>query len=179
LLGSRQDKEPGIFKTKANRAGITSFVSPELVNGTLKQGFGFYNKLSSPLAKAIFMMFLVAEVHPFSDGNGRVGRIMMNAELVSADEQRILVPTVYRNNYLQALRALSHNGLPNPLVRVLDFAQKYTKAVSWDNYDQALETLTKTYAFLDPNVADEEGIHLFLPSRVIDIAPINHQLQNS
>ncbi|MDR2825710.1 MAG: Fic family protein [Deltaproteobacteria bacterium] len=168
LLSARPDKEPGIFKTKANRAGITSFVSPELVPGTLKQGFGFYTRLSSPLAKAIFMMFMVAEVHPFSDGNGRVGRIMMNAELVSAGEQRIIIPTVYRNNYLQALRALSHNGIPNPLVRMLDFAQKYTKAVRWDNFDQTVETLTKTYAFLDPNVADDEGSRLILPSRVID-----------
>jgi Fic family protein len=49
------------------------------------------------------MMFLVAEVHPFADGNGRVARIMMNAELVAARESRIIVPTVFRNNYLMAL----------------------------------------------------------------------------
>jgi Fic family protein len=41
-------------------------------------------------------MFLVAEVHPFSDGNGRLSRIMMNPELVAAGEQRIVVPTIYR-----------------------------------------------------------------------------------
>ena len=29
------------------------------------------------------MMFLVSEVHPFVDGNGRIARIMMNAELVA------------------------------------------------------------------------------------------------
>jgi Fic family protein len=34
-----------------------------------------------------------AKVHPFSDGNGRLSRIMMNAELVSAAEQRIIVLT--------------------------------------------------------------------------------------
>jgi Fic family protein len=43
-------------------------------------------------------MFLVAEVHAFSDGNGRLSRAMMNAELVSAGEQRIIVPPVYRAN---------------------------------------------------------------------------------
>ena len=32
------------------------------------------------------MMFLVSEVHPFADGNGRAARIMMNAELVAAGE---------------------------------------------------------------------------------------------
>jgi fido (protein-threonine AMPylation protein) len=35
------------------------------------------------------MMFLISEVHPFADGNGRIARIMMNAELVAAGEERI------------------------------------------------------------------------------------------
>ena len=34
---------------------------------------------------------------------------MMNAELVSENENRIIVPTVFRNNYLVALKALSQN----------------------------------------------------------------------
>ena len=36
--------------------------------------------LDDPIARAIYMMFLVSEVHPFDDGNGRMARIMMNAE---------------------------------------------------------------------------------------------------
>ena len=35
------------------------------------------------------MMFLIAEVHPFADGNRRTARIMMNAELAAAGEERI------------------------------------------------------------------------------------------
>ena len=30
------------------------------------------------------MMFMMSEVHPFDDGNGRLARLMMNTELVSA-----------------------------------------------------------------------------------------------
>ena len=30
------------------------------------------------------MQFLISEVHPFDDGNGRLSRIMMNAELVKS-----------------------------------------------------------------------------------------------
>ena len=75
------------------------------------------------------MMFLVAEVHPFSDGNGRVARIMMNAELVAAGEQRIVVPTIYRGNYLAALKALSNRAGAEPLIRTLDFAQRLSLAI--------------------------------------------------
>ena len=89
VMEGRPEKEPGRFKTEANRAGFTFFVVPELIEGTLDKGFEFYRSLSSPLHRAIFMMFLTAEVHPFVDGNGRVARIMMNAELVAAGENRI------------------------------------------------------------------------------------------
>jgi hypothetical protein len=164
IMGGRPDKGPGRFKAEPNRAGATTFVTPELVEGTLAKGFEIYRGLTSPLHRAIFMMFLISEVHPFADGNGRVARIMMNAELVAPRENRIIVPTVYRNNYLMALKALSQNGVTGALVRVMDFAQKYTAAVDFSDLDQARLVLDRTHAFSDPNEADAAGIRLVLPT---------------
>ena len=163
-MEGRPDKGPGRFKSEPNRAGSTTFVAPGLVEGTLAKGFQTYRGLTSPLHRAIFMMFLISEVHPFADGNGRVARIMMNAELVAASENRIIVPTVYRNNYLMALKALSQNGVTGALVRVIDFAQKYTAAVDFSDLDRARLVLDRTHAFADPNEADGAGIRLVLPT---------------
>ena len=44
IMGSRPDKLPGQFKTHRNRVGGHFFVSPELVEGTLKKGFGMPQK---------------------------------------------------------------------------------------------------------------------------------------
>jgi len=33
------------------------------------------------MARALLAMFIVSEVHPFIDGNGRLARLVMNAEL--------------------------------------------------------------------------------------------------
>ena len=63
LLEGRPDKAPGRFKVDPNRAGSTLFVAPELVEGTLTKGFEVYRSLTSPLHRAIFMMFLVSDVH--------------------------------------------------------------------------------------------------------------------
>ena len=167
IMGGRPDKGPGRFKTAANRVGSTVFVAPELVKGTLAKGFEFYRSLTAPLHRATFMMFLISEVHPFADGNGRVGRIMMNAELVAAGETRIIIPTVYRNNYLMALRAMSHNGLAGALLRALDFAQRYTAAVDFAGLDGAREILTRTNAFADASEAEAKGIHLMLPGAML------------
>jgi len=163
VMEGRPDKAPGQFKTRANQAGATLFVEPSLVEGTLKRGFEIYQAINEPFNRAAFMMFLVAEVHPFADGNGRLARIMMNAELVAADECRIIIPTIYRNNYLAALRALSQNQAAEPMIRMLNFAQKYTMSIDFSTYETAELELRQTNAFMDPGIADEEGFRLKLP----------------
>jgi hypothetical protein len=78
IMQRREDARPGEFKLVGNRAGNTVFVAPDLVPGTIDQGFDLYRSLESPFQRAVFAMFLVAEIHPFADGNGRIPRIMMN-----------------------------------------------------------------------------------------------------
>ena len=70
-----------MFKTRANRAGTTLFVAPELVHGTLREAHGLLGTLPDGLPKAAYLMFVISEVHPYSDGNGRVARALMNAAL--------------------------------------------------------------------------------------------------
>ena len=147
IMTARLDKTPGVFKTKANRAGNTIFVTPDLVTGTLEKGFAFLEGLGDPFHRAVFMMFLVSEVHPFTDGNGRIARIMMNAELVAGGQERIVVPTGYRIDYLSALKALSQSSHPTPLIRMMNYAQQYTHLINWNELDTARKMLVQTGAF--------------------------------
>ncbi len=164
LLDGRPEKQPGVFKTEANRVGAVQFVAPTLVEGTLREGYKYYGRLAYPFARAVFQMFLVSEVHPFNDGNGRLARVMMNAELVAASEIRIIIPTVFRNNYLMALRALTGTDRPDALIDTLDFAQRYTAAIDFGDFDAAQRVLEQTHAFTDPVEADTSGIRLILPA---------------
>jgi hypothetical protein len=166
FMESRSDKRPGEFKAKTNRAGNSVFVEPGLVMGTLAKGFEIYRGLEAPFHRAVFMMFLISEVHPFIDGNGRAARIMMNAELVAQDEQRIIIPTVYRDDYLTALKALTQNEKPMPVIRVLDFAQKYTGSIRWEDFDTARLDLQHTNAFRDSTEAEDHGVRLVLPKNI-------------
>jgi Fic family protein len=108
-------------------------------------------------------MFLVTEVHPFSDGNGRIARVMMNAELATAGQNRIIIPTVYRNNYVLALRGATHNGHFDGLLSMLGFAQRFTARVDFTDRRSAEADLRRTNAFRDPVEADNAGIRLELP----------------
>ncbi len=150
ILSARPEKDPGEVKTDVNRAGETIFVAPDLVKGTLSQGFEFYKVLESPSARAAFMMFLVSEVHPFNDGNGRIARVMMNAELVAEGLRRIIVPTVFRDDYLGALRALSRNGDPAVYLRMLDRAQEFSASIDFSDFAAAQRALSAANVFKDP-----------------------------
>jgi hypothetical protein len=169
IMEGRPEALPGEFRERPNQFGSMVFVALDDVHGTLIEGFRIYQRLTEPLHRAIFMMFLVSEVHPFIDGNGRVARVMMNAELTAADRVRVLIPIVYRSNYLAALRALSGNAWPEPIIKTLVFAQRYVAAIPWDDLEGALAVLTRTNAFVRPEEGDERGIRLRIPNAA-DIA---------
>jgi Fic family protein len=163
VLSARTDKNLGQFKTRANRAGSTEFVAPELVEGTLRSGFDEGKTLISPFARAVFMMFLVSEVHPFVDGNGRVARLMMNSELVRAGEVRIVIPTVYRLTYLAGLKAATHTANDSALVAILSFARRWTARINFTDRATAEADLERTNALRDAREAEDAGIRLTLP----------------
>src|SRR5260370_27373428 len=60
VMQKRADKKQGEWKEKANQAGNTYFVAPELVVGSLREGFERIRALPHPLAQAIMIMFVDA-----------------------------------------------------------------------------------------------------------------------
>ena len=150
LLQSRISKKPGEFKDKNNRAGNTEFVDKDLVAGTLKKGFEWYSLLKEPFAKAVYMMFLVSEVHPFNDGNGRIARVMMNAELSAKGLSKIIIPTVYREDYMGALRKLTRQRIADPYVRMLLRAYEFSSTLHGESIDEMEKHLIEYDAFKEP-----------------------------
>lgn len=153
LLGARTSKKPGQFKDKNNRAGQTHFVEHTLVRGTLIKGFDYYQALKEPFAKAAYIMFMISEIHPFLDGNGRVARVMMNAELVKANQTRIIIPTVFRDDYLGALRRLTRNNDPKVYVRMLQRAQEFSTTLLATDMQALEKHLTLSNAFKEHDEA--------------------------
>jgi hypothetical protein len=165
LMAARPEKHPGALKTQRNFAGGYAFVEPNLVEGTLVQGFDIVNRLHDPFARAATMMLLVTEAHPFDDGNGRVARLMANSELSAAGQVRIVIPTVYRNDYIAALSGVSGGaGRGESLVAVLEFAQRWVTAVDWTTFEGTNAILATCNAYLDPAAADRNGRRLTLPT---------------
>ena len=147
LLSARANKMPGHFKDKNNKARNTEFVDWQLVSGTLKKGYELYQLLSHPFARAAYMMFLITEVHPFLDGNGRIARVMMNAELTSNDLSKIMIPTVYRIDYIGAIKRLTNRQQPKAYVDMLYRAYQFSATVYGNDMSSMNEYLKTCNAF--------------------------------
>lgn len=150
VIESRHARHPGEFKTRANRAGNTLFVEPELVVGTLEKGFEIIMAANTPANRAALATFVVAEVHPFTDGNGRTARLALNLFLTQAALTRIIIPTVYRDDYLAALKAMS-NAHPVPLLRMLARGARFSRWLDLSSKDRAFAALVKSNAMARPN----------------------------
>jgi hypothetical protein len=162
IMVGRPDKRPGQFKEEFNYAGATRFVDPDLVEGTLIQGFDMYKSLEHPFARALLIMFLVAEVHPFDDGNGRTARAMMNAELVTAEETRIIIPSVFRNEYVASLKRLTNYLQAESFISIMSFAREFVFNIPFGDYGGARLLMEACHAFDDPT----DDNKLLLPNKL-------------
>jgi len=149
ILSSRPDKNPGQWKEQSNQAGNTIFVHPELVKGTLCEGFKRVALLDDPFARSLMAMFIVTEVHPFMDGNGRTARLTMNAYLTQASACRIIIPTGYREDYLLPLKALSQNNNAAPFVRSMTRAWNWAAGFNYSDFTKLWEKMKACNAFTD------------------------------
>ena len=149
IMSGRPSSAPGLFKTRDNRAGNTHFVAFDRVRGTLKRGFDMSRAMRHPFARAVFILFVTSEVHPFADGNGRISRIMMNAELTAARRAKVIVPTVFRPDYIGALRRLSRDGDPDVMVSAMLRLWDFSHRLSSGDFETLKRRLEMSNAFSD------------------------------
>jgi len=118
-----QDKNPGSFRETQNWIGPrgctqeqATYVppSPILLNELLEQFIEFANIESGsldPIIQAALMHAQFEMIHPFDDGNGRIGRILIPLSLVR--RKSIVSPSLYISGYLEANREEYYHCLEN------------------------------------------------------------------
>ena len=147
MMAARPEVLPGEFKAVRNIAGNTTFVEPRLVVGTLREAGLLLHDVDAGLPRALLAMFIVSEIHPFNDGNGRLARLVMNSELSAAGETRIIIPTLYREQYLDCLRELTRASRAEPYLDVMTRIQGWTAAFSYGDLDATIELMKRCNAF--------------------------------
>ena len=118
-----QNKNPGKFRDTQNWIGPrgctieqATYVppSPLVMNDLLEQFIGFANiedESIDPIVQAALIHSQFELIHPFDDGNGRIGRILIPLFLVRRGS--IVSPSLYISGYLEAHRETYYQHLEN------------------------------------------------------------------
>jgi len=70
-----------------------------------------------PAVRAVLGHFIFVYIHPYMDGNGRIGRLLLNLMLVSGGYAWTVIRAEQRPQYMQSLEAASTEGNIEPFAK--------------------------------------------------------------
>ncbi|MGM0632510.1 MAG: Fic family protein [Pseudomonadota bacterium] len=79
----------------------------EAVRDLMPAFFELLQEESAAQVRTVLGHFLFVYIHPYMDGNGRIGRFMMNAMMASGGYPWTVIPVEKRGDYMRALEAAS------------------------------------------------------------------------
>ena len=95
----------GDYKKRPNVVGDTKTTSPEKVSIAMEKLISTYYKKKFPTLESIIEFHYVFEqIHPFQDGNGRVGRLIMFKECLANNITPFIIEDKYKMFYYRSLK---------------------------------------------------------------------------
>ncbi|MDX1561490.1 MAG: Fic family protein [Gammaproteobacteria bacterium] len=93
--------------------------SREAVRDLMPLLFELLTDEPEPSVRAVLGHFVFVYIHPYFDGNGRIGRFLMNVMLASAGYPWTVIPVERRKKYMESLEAASVDGNIAPFTAFL------------------------------------------------------------
>ncbi len=136
------DKRIG-YRTKNVRVVRARFKSSpaQYVKSDMNLLLKWYNEQKEklhPLVLAILFHHKLEKIHPFMDGNGRVGRMLLNYILLRDNYPPLIIRNKFRSTYLDVLSEADKSNLPNTekkhYLELVQFASDEMITSYWNNF---------------------------------------------
>lgn len=113
------------------------FPRPEVLDEKMREFLSQLPKLKAelhPVEYAAMVHIIFVNIHPFTDGNGRVARLLMNLALLQSGYNIVVIPPVVRTDYISALQE-TNNGNNTDFINfisemVLKSQKEYLKIIN-------------------------------------------------
>ena len=86
----------------------------EAVPDSMAAFFALLTNEENPAVRVVLGHFFFVNIHPYMDGNGRIGRFLMNVMMAAGNYPWTVIPVDQRDDYMSALEEASvrHNITP-------------------------------------------------------------------
>lgn len=94
-------------------------LKPDAVRDAMPALMDMLREEKEAAVRVVLGHFIFVYIHPYMDGNGRMGRLLMNTMMASGGYPWLVVPVDHRAAYMEALEAASVDGDIVPFTRFL------------------------------------------------------------
>ena len=115
----------GDYKKRPNMIGIYQTVRPESVESEMNLLLEWYLSQKVCIQTLAEFHARYENIHPFQDGNGRTGRIILFRECLRNNIMPIIIEDLNRNAYLEALKEYRNEKTFDKLVALFELEQRF------------------------------------------------------
>lgn len=123
LLSNIRDEVAGRFREANEWVRVANYIAPDpklVVEKLEKMLIDYHSDLSSNMIKKIALLHLRFEhIHPFVDGNGRIGRVINNYLLIKEGFVPINIKFIDREKYYDAFQEFNKNSSTNIMEEIV------------------------------------------------------------
>lgn len=122
----------GAYKKRRNIIGMYETTEPENVPAKMEELLCWYQGEPKELSVLAHFHARYESIHPFQDGNGRTGRILIFRECLVHDLIPLIIEDEERNRYLEALNEYRRSGTVDLLLQLFEKEQlKYREKMEY------------------------------------------------
>lgn len=115
----------GDYKKRPNMVGIYQTVRPENVVQEMQILLDWYNNQDINISVLAEFHAKYESIHPFQDGNGRTGRLLIFRECLKNNILPVVIEDANRNEYLEALKEYREINSLNKLTSLFEKEQQF------------------------------------------------------
>lgn len=115
----------GDYKQRPNMIGMFQTVRPENVNREMDLLMGWYHNQEVNISVLAEFHARYESIHPFQDGNGRTGRLLLFRECLKNGIVPIVIEDTNRNEYLEGLKEYREEKSLDKLINLFEKEQQF------------------------------------------------------
>lgn len=115
----------GDYKQRPNMIGMYQTVRPENVVQKMNMLMDWYNSQEVDISVLAEFHARYESIHPFQDGNGRTGRLILFRECMKNSIVPVVIEDANRNEYLEALKEYREEKALSKLISLFEKEQQF------------------------------------------------------